>query len=382
MPSEIMEDHIPYADVHTEEDDDDDPVEEMEEEDDDEDAPAIAVAAVDDGEADEEDDEEVAAAAVVVAENDDAEDDLPVVAVAAEAEPVVKKKKKKAAVTPKSSKTTTSNKAATTSNKKKKKKSQAAGDVSSLHISPLYLEAASDARAMLQETVPSLPMPIADITVRNFGRLLIDSGPNNFCTTAALYPIGFSCDRLEFSPVHGRLLRLRCTILDGRNYEPKVYGPLFRIMWGPGVDENDAQRSGNDKDYPFDPYVHAPPLSATPLALADCSSPSGGPKSSSTALARQLRPEVGMRVKVKLEKDEFACGTITSAKDPSAGNVSDGKKKKRKSEVHVTIQYDEGFSEDLVLPDPDIEIMLPGEWFGTSDAPCYNTNLRTVTCRS
>ncbi|GKY93657.1 hypothetical protein MPSEU_000333100 [Mayamaea pseudoterrestris] len=367
MPSEVLDaPDAALADDHVMEDEEEDDHETLNDDEmDDEEAPAIAVAAEDGDDYD--DDAEVMAAAEVVADND--EDDIddeeiqavPVVAIVA---PTPKKKKKKATpATPKSGAskassiaTSKGNSSTTKTKKKKPLTGVAAASLSHHQISPLYLEAASDARAMLQETVPSLPMPIADITVRSFGRLLIDSSAdNNFCTTAALYPIGFSCDRYEFSPAHGRSLKLRCSILDGRKFEPKVDGPLFRIVWGPGIDDE----NGHDDDHAFDPHVHAPPLSATPLELADYSAHNGGNATKSSS-SRKLLPQVGMRVKVRLERSVYINGTIVAA-DDGAATVDAKAKKKRRTEVKMTIRYDEGFTEEAVYPDPDIELLLTSD---------------------
>ena len=362
MPSEIPDAPASQNDPMDQDDNDHD------DEVDDEEIPVVAVAM---DEEDDEEEEEVLAAVVLADNEDDLDDAVPVVAVSAEPTPK-KKKKSQSASTTTTPKSTPSAKAsgaskasATTSTKKKKKKSTPSGPNSSssaLHISPLYLEAASEARAMLQETVPSLPMPIADITVRSFGRLLIDASPNNFSTTAALYPIGFSCDRQEFSPVHGRVLKLRCSILDGRKFDPAVPGPLFRITWGPGIDNDESSAT---TDHPFDPSVHAPPLNSSAATDHGTGGSGGGnsggvTQTKSTTGARQLLPEIGMRVKVRLEKSVFVNGTIVAASTDAAAAAADAKKKKRKAQIHVTIRYDEGFTEESVYPDPDIELLLPG----------------------
>ena len=120
------------------------------------------------------------------------------------------------------------------SNSKKTSKSKAPHGISGDR-----LLAGDAARDMLHTTVPRLPVPLNEnYVVRNFGQLNItQNGVNAYSTPTSLYPVGFSCDRFEFSPVHGRLLKLRCTIIDGQRTNRGFAGPIFRVMWGQGVDE-------------------------------------------------------------------------------------------------------------------------------------------------
>ena len=107
------------------------------------------------------------------------------------------------------------------------------------------MDAAISSRSFLSSNVEILPFPVSDnIVVRSFGRVKVegeetsgkkkkksskaagstptkeakkDAGGDEalFSSAASIHPVGFSCDRFEFSPIHGRMVRLRCDILDG-----------------------------------------------------------------------------------------------------------------------------------------------------------------------
>ena len=235
---------------------------------------------------------------------------------------------------------------------------------------------------MLQETVPTLPVPVAETTVRSFGRLCIQTNPvlgapapskkakkdgnaesGRFSTTSALYPVGFSCDRYEYSPVHGRVLKMRCSILDGKAVKAKQKkggfavdanlpdGPIFRVMWGRGVDEDVVDDS---IEYPFDPETTAPPLVATGSAKTDTLL-----KAATKPKPARIVPERGMRVKVRFEKGQYLCGTIDHVGKPKSTTSS--KSKRKHKEVDITIKYDWGYKEKLAFPDPDVDLMPPGK---------------------
>lgn len=259
------------------------------------------------------------------------------------------------------------------------------------NVPPQKVAAARDSRAMLMETVPTLPVSIAEAQVRSFGRLCIQSFPSSansklksaatvkqpqtkFNTTSALYPVGFSCDRYEFSPVHGRILKMRCSILDGASVKENQKrggfevqselpdGPVFRIMWGRGVDEDVA----DDKiDYPFDPFVHSPPIVAT-------GSNEGDALLKEAVKGRRVSrlPEVGMRVKVRFDNEQYFPGVISKVGKPQF--FMKGKKKRRR--VDVTIQYDDGVVETLSYPDPDLILALPGK------STCISYSLVNLLC--
>jgi hypothetical protein len=237
--------------------------------------------------------------------------------------------------------------------KRKKKPPQVRDEELYGTVPPERLEAAADARAMLQETVPTLPVAIAESQVRSFGRIYIEPNMDHspFATTVALFPVGFSCDRYEFSPVHGRILKMRCSILSGRAIKEKQKagghaisselpnGPVFRVIWGQGVDED-----VDDVDYPFEPSAHASPLKVSKGKTALPEEPVG---SSVTT------PGTGMRVKVRFDKNQYFRGTVVKVKDSSAS-------KKKRKQVEILIRYDDGSSETALYPDPDISLLMPG----------------------
>jgi hypothetical protein len=241
---------------------------------------------------------------------------------------------------------------------KKRKIGSSSKNKSKKKISQDRLEAASDARKMLVGTVPRLPVAVAEThVVRSFGRLNVESSSTEekdarYSSANALYPVGFSCDRYEFSPVHGRVLKMRCTIFDGNDLTKKQRkhgltsdypdGPVFRVMWGRGVDD-DAEIV----DYPYDVYSNSAPISTdTSLEVAV---PFVG--KSKTA---DMEPEEGMRVRVRHDNDVWYTGTIVAVGDDieAIRNVST---------YEITINYDDGAVEDTYFPDPDISIYLPSK---------------------
>lgn len=298
-------------------------------------------------------DEPIVAAEVVVANDTAMVEDAAVeaeVVVAAPAPPPAKKPspKRKRPSKKKSSKSSSSS----SSNGKRSAKSEL-----ELLLNKRHVEAARDARATLQETVRTLPIPVAETQVRSFGRILLEDLPganahSKFSSINALYPVGFSCDRYVFSPVHGRNIKMRCSILDGRSIKKKGNfaelpdGPVFRILWGRGVDES----QDTSIDYPFDLEHHVLPLVDTGNAHNDSMlNETWKPRSPS-----QFPPKVGMRVRVKFSKD-FGIGTLTKVAD---ARTPSGKRKKK--HFDVTIEYEDGFEETLTYPDPDVELLMPG----------------------
>ena len=256
------------------------------------------------------------------------------------------------------------------------------------------LKVAEQAREILASCVQRIPFEISKShIVRNFGRIKIESGTNAletlYSNSTALYPIGFSCDRYEFSPVHGRFLKLRCDIIHGvkedkstakveemertdddknltkkkdqvkkeeENKASKGSGPIFRIMWGRGIDESD-----DDPPFPFDLYSASSPLGKEADAVA---LPLG--KSSIT-----IKPEQGMRVKVRFDNDVWYRGSIlqVSEKKEKAGSNKKAAtrgaaaKKEKKQRYNVELLYDDGVKEEVVFPDRDIVLVPPGELF-------------------
>ena len=314
-------------------------------------------------EEEEEEDDDVMAAVVI---NEDASDDISdteVVAVAVaepiEVEPEKKTPRKKVSKTkPKANTTSKKGKKKVTKKKPGKKKKKALDDVDLLSpesaIPHEKMEAAGRARDMLLHSIQRLPIEITEShTVRNLGRIKIeDKAESLFSNSNALYPVGFSCDRYEFSPVHGRPIKLRCDILDSRQMkhdanQQKKEGPLFRITWGKGVDEYSGDRS-----FPFDLYSSAAPVGDNVDAVAV---PLG-------VEAVAIAPEPGMRVKVRFDQENWYGGTIIKVtknsheKDASSTNKKTGKKK----QFSIKIQYDDGAKEETCFPDPDILLLPPG----------------------
>ena len=233
------------------------------------------------------------------------------------------------------------------------------------------LEAAREARLALQEQVPLLPIHIAETAVRSFGRLHVNgTNSNPFCSTSALYPIGFSCDRYEFSPVHGRVLKLRCSILSGPSIRKKQQaagrtnttvgdGPVFRILWGPGIDAD----SGGAVDYPFHPDEQAPPLIQTgSLRKDEALQEAVRYHQQSSGHKAALLPTKGMQVKVRFDGGKYHLGVVRSVGKQTSATVQ-GTKKKRK-QVEITVKYDDEFQETIAYPDPDVVLLMPGKWGG------------------
>jgi len=303
---------------------------------------------------------------------------------AAAAERAAAAKKKKVPATKKASTTKGKSKKG---GKASKASSSSSTDMHFARIDSRRMNAANAARENLYETVQKMPFPVSthpgdSFSVRSFGQLKVatktgtntNNYSNKFCTSAALYPIGFSCDRIEFSPSHGRFLKLRCAILDGTRVG--INGPLFRVMWGQGIDED------KDKvEYPYDPFSNSAPITgsgggdekgdddADDVVVAIPTS--AGYQPSST----QLAPAVGMRIKTRFDKDKFYYGTITAVTttEPQTGasyGNNKGKKQssssktssndKKKIDVIVTIRYDDGSAELTTFPDPDINLVMPG----------------------
>eukprot|EP00571_Detonula_confervacea_P012392 CAMPEP_0172304510 /NCGR_PEP_ID=MMETSP1058-20130122/5901_1 /TAXON_ID=83371 /ORGANISM="Detonula confervacea, Strain CCMP 353" /LENGTH=1370 /DNA_ID=CAMNT_0013015761 /DNA_START=330 /DNA_END=4439 /DNA_ORIENTATION=+ len=241
--------------------------------------------------------------------------------------------------------------------------------------------AAEKARNALQEAVTSLPYAVSKThTVRSFGRIKpeYNSAPLDalYSSPHAIFPVGFSCDRFEFSPVHGRIIKMRCDILDGsslreqreqmkkdeakvksENSEPMLVdekipgekdienlgdGPVFRVTWGEGVEEDKHL----EPSHPFDPYVASAHLGGDVDAIAV-------PLSSSKGKPVGL-PEVGMRVSVRFDKCKMYGGAITKVK------TIEKQTKNKNAVCNITIQYDDGVTEVAAFPDPDIVVAYQG----------------------
>jgi len=221
-------------------------------------------------------------------------------------------------------------------------------------------EAAHKARAKLRKNVTSLPFVVSENQIiRSFGKIKQEycnqSDETYYSSPSSIYPIGFSCERFMFSPVHNRVITLRCDILEGKGVpknggsmkkdtkvEPalvdedkslpgkvsSVGGPIFRIIWGEGIEQDDPMDSCT-----FDANI------ASDYAEA----------------SKQTKPEVGMRVNVNIDNFSTVGGVITKAKAPA-------KSGKNKGLSMITIKYDDGVTEDTPFPDPDIHLAPPGKF--------------------
>lgn len=322
-------------------------------------------------------DKDVAVAEVVMEEHDS--DASEVAAVVAEVVP--KKVRKKPGPKPKNKDgtkkdTSTSKKRKMGTDEKKhgKKTSSGMNVVKELSVGSTLsrekLEAACKARDVLLSSLKETPFKVSEShVIHNFGRIIVENNPTTeplFSNPTALYPVGFSCDRYEFSPVHGRIIKLRCEILDGRQIKidekadvaqnatelgKKYEGPYFRITWGQGIDELE-----DGKPFPFDLYTSSAAIGNDVDTVAV---PMG--------LDVPIIPETGMRVKVRFEDGLWCRGTIKKAtkktqiqesKDKKVGkNVS---KNKNKDNFTISIAYDDGMKEDICFPDPDVMLIAPG----------------------
>jgi hypothetical protein len=263
--------------------------------------------------------------------------------------------------------------------KKKRQRNKQEGGLFA-RIPARRINTAESARHVLNRSVPRLPIKINDtFTVRNFGQLHLE--PNvktpKFSSTTALYPVGFCVDRYEFCPAHGRILKLRCSILDGAHIKQQQVamgvppsnelpdGPIFRIMWGQGIDDDT-----DTVDYPYNPDSNsAPIIDGANEKDAIIAMPAAMDKDLSSGL-----PVAGMRVKVRFDQDEYYYGTLVKVTEVSEKN----KKKTKRPSAKISIQYDDGSSEEAIFPDPDIVLAMPGKSelrssidraFGTSTVP-------------
>lgn len=313
-------------------------------------AVVVEAAAADD---EDEDDGSVVAAVVVEEEEDDGAEGAVVAAEEVQEAQVVDEETTKESSNNDKKRTTASSSSSKKKKVKKKKKSSSSTS-GHMKISSDRLEAAAAARSMLEETVPRLPVYVSDShTVRSMGHLQLEhptaTGAPKFSSASALYPVGFSCDRYEFSPVHGRVLKMRCTIFHGSKIkeaqedpdESIPDGPVFRVMWGQGVDDD-----ADIVDYPYD--VHAQSAYKSADKVDAVAMPVTGKNN------ENLEPQEGMRVKVRFENNEYYAGTIVDVGD------EDFDKKKRQTFYEIWIDYDDGTSEEAVFPDPDISLFLPG----------------------
>jgi len=130
-------------------------------------------------------------------------------------------------------------------------------------------------------------------------------------------------------------------------------GPVFRVTWGEGVEEDKIL----EKPCPFDPYLASAHLGGDVDAIAV-------PLSSKKGSKPVGLPEVGMRVSVRFDKCKLYWGTITHVK-PLGSQA-----KNKKAVCNIAIQYDDGVTEIAAFPDPDIILAYQGESNGIWQFPC------------
>jgi hypothetical protein len=204
--------------------------------------------------------------------------------------------------------------------------------LASKSVPPPTMAAALEARQRLQRTITKLPCVVPSLaskpeetatswfSLRSLGQLVLQPDMEKQSTAyiphpARLHPVNACVDRYEFSPVHGRVLRLRCTILhwatvqqlqqqmgvpvhpqppDGPNC------PLFRISWGRGIDD--------DADYYCKPATAATPATAETATwnahtrafphepLSPLLTLNSGRVVRNSAIRRQPQPPVGTKI--------------------------------------------------------------------------------------
>jgi hypothetical protein len=127
-------------------------------------------------------------------------------------------------------------------------------------------------------------------------------------------------------------------------------------MWGEGLD-NDVDKV----DFPYDPISNSAPITSG----FDNDDVVAVPTSAGYHPSVQVLPAPGMRVKARFAKDRYYHGTISAVKEKDGQETSSKGKKKKKKIVHITIQYDDGSSEETVFPDPDISLAMPGKYYSS-----------------
>jgi hypothetical protein len=127
-------------------------------------------------------------------------------------------------------------------------------------------------------------------------------------------------------------------------------------MWGEGLD-NDVDKV----DFPYDPISNSAPITSG----FDNDDVVAVPTSAGYHPSVQVLPAPGMRVKARFAKDRYYHGTISAVKEKDGQETSSKGKKKKKKTVLITIQYDDGSSEETVFPDPDISLAMPGKYYSS-----------------
>lgn len=216
-------------------------------------------------------------------------------------------------------------------------------------------KAIDQAREMLVTEVPALPACIAGVVVHSFGKVRPDNSfLSKYSRPNAIHPIGFSCTRYEFSPVHGRIIKMRCDILEGEQGSEMESisecddeeGPIFAISWGKGIDDEKVSPIQN-----FDPFEEGKPVNE--------SVDNGG---NTERTSTSVDPFIGAKVKVRFDNDWWYSGTV------SRFNEIDKKRDEEtvfdcKKSWNLTIDYDDGATEDAIYPSREV-LLFPANSAG------------------
>lgn len=354
-----------------------------------------------------------------------------------------------------------SNSLTTPNTKRKRKKKEQQNDFSKgessqyeHYLPPDKVRAGSQARAVLLGQIRTLPVTIGknNIKVHSFGNIKVESENlipyglsaeqlikrkkrepifaggcdisgqvSKYSSKTSIHPIGFSSTRQEYSPVHGRMLKLRCDILGGSNISKSSQknnikgtpsltssnqkrskrkrkrkleygyddtdnsdedisdatsvnsstisdmngelgtsnetGPFFRIMWGRGID--DAPK--DDTPYRFDPYSQKTIEQLTSSSSSQLKNPNEAIVKKSSLPCKRPLPVAGMRCKVRYDDEQWYGGSIMKVSKVQSLTATKTKKKSRRSDrkYKICIEYDDGTTEEEIFPDPDIQLCYP-----------------------
>ena len=243
-------------------------------------------------------------------------------------------------------------------------------------------QAIAHARNLLLMEVPALPILLnsssatAECLIESFGEVQTYNNNNNasstsqsnrrrsrYCKPSAIYPIGFQCVRYEYSPLHGRMIALRCSVRSG---------PVFVISFGDvneidrnNINENNGNMNVNAGLRSFDPYpdVQAPAVYHRDNYERD---DSATVTASSTvkwdALGNTIPPQVNYAAKVRFDNDWWYAGYVSDVNTkPNANdlNAVDTLSTSASSWL-ISITFDDGAVEDdIEYPSPDVLLFHP-----------------------
>mmetsp|Transcript_15582 Transcript_15582/g.35061 ORF Transcript_15582/g.35061 Transcript_15582/m.35061 type:complete len:790 (-) Transcript_15582:5189-7558(-) len=190
------------------------------------------------------------------------------------------------------------------------------------------LHAHRNSVSSLNTEVRRLPAKVGGIVVNNMGV------PNSqYCEPGHIWPIGFCTTRHEFSPVHGRIIKIRCDIIEGEEDEEiGKKNPIFRIRWGKRIEEEKDVPvrtffSSSDREYHAASHMSRDVLS---------------PPTEEEYENQPEKPVVGMRARVRFDKKYWYGGTIKSTSVNEKGCTL------------LKIEYDDEFLEEIQFPDMDV----------------------------